>query len=113
MLGAPSYALGMARARLRLIRDPDTDEPYFFMGLCAPHAAFTLLGQGTSCHVQLLMYAFYFALASLAFAIPLLLMPHDPNRKLEAGTAGAWSELTWGLVLCDVGLLVVRIQATT
>ena len=44
MPGAPSYALGMARARLRLIRDPDTDEPYFFMGLCAPHAAFTLLG---------------------------------------------------------------------
>ena len=69
----PSYTLGMTRARLRLIRNPETDDLFGFMGLCAPHSAFELLGQGSATHVKILGYCFYVGVLSCVFGLPLLL----------------------------------------
>ena len=50
-----NYKLAMARAKLRLPRDPDTNSLYPLMGLCAPSKAFEVLGQQSAVHVRIVV----------------------------------------------------------
>ena len=103
----PSFELAMTRARLRLLRNPETGELYPFLGFCAPRSAFTLLGQGSEAHINVLGYCFYLSLLLCCFGLPLAYISIDPERHLEAGTVGSWSNLRYSQVLCDIGLVVV------
>ena len=107
LVAAPSYALGMVRAKLRLVRNPETDELFAFMGLFAPHQAFVVLGQGTAVHVKVIGYCIYVAVAATLLSCTVVLFPLDPERDLEAGTAGAWLVLTYGHVLFDMCLVAL------
>ena len=100
-----SWLLGMTRAQLRLLRSPERGEPYGCLGLFAPKHAFQLLGQGSACHVRILMDCVYLSIPCVALAIPLRTMQQDASRKMEAGTAGAWKELDFVQAFCDMGLI--------
>jgi len=116
---APSYALGMTRARLRLLREPATGELYGFMGLCAPLSAFAPLGQGSTVHVRMLTNCFWLGLVMFIVSIPLRFTGMDPKRSgtstsendgvdgNEAGTAGAWETLTWWHSFSDIFLVII------
>ena len=101
----PSLTLAMLRARLRLVRNPETDELFPFLGLVAPHSAFRALGMGCALHVKILGYCFYVAVIVTLLSFTVVLFPVDPSRDLEAGTAGAWMVLTYGHVAFDACLV--------
>jgi len=106
-----SYTLGLTRAQLRLLRDPDTKEPWAFMGLCAPLKAFEVLGQGVAMHVRVLAYCLGLGVLLFFVSIPLRYTGMDQARASAmvsmGGTAGAWSELTWWHAASDICLVLI------
>eukprot|EP00966_Prymnesium_polylepis_P073741 1711634-Prymnesium_polylepis.1 len=105
--GKPSFELAMARARLRLLRDPDTNLPFSLWGLCASFKAFERLGQAAAAHTRIMSWSVLVCFATALLAVPLRAIANDPARVNEAGTVAAWTELTWGHVVLDVLMSLV------
>ena len=102
-----SWLLGLTRAQLRLVRSKERGEPYGCLGLFAPRRAFDTLGQGSACHVRILLDCLYLSVPCVALGYPLLCMHQDAARVEESGTAAAWTTLDFGQVGCDLGLVAL------
>ena len=77
------------------------------LGLFAPRRAFDTLGQGSACHVRILLDCLYLSVPCVALGYPLLCMHQDAARVEESGTAAAWTTLDFGQVGCDLGLVAL------
>jgi hypothetical protein len=71
----------MTRARLRLIRDPETGDHHAWMGLFASTSTFALLGQGTVVHMRILAFSFCLVVLCLVFTLPLAMTMQNPDRQ--------------------------------
>ncbi|KAL1523052.1 hypothetical protein AB1Y20_018012 [Prymnesium parvum] len=106
----PSFEAAMARARLRLPRNPSTDGPYSLWGVCATDDDFAILGSQAFAHVRFLSASMKFGAVLALLGLLLMTSGQNPDRVNEAGTAAGWAELSWLHVFCDIAVTLVFIM---
>ena len=110
----PSWRLARERASDKLLKDPNTKQPYRWWGFTAPTSTFARLGQDTHNYMTLLEDSIKLGVIGTLIAIyPMSLNNSGPwgeQLKLSifgSSSVGASARIEWGHVLCDMALTLL------
>ena len=97
--GRPSFKLAMQRAREKLLKDPQTQQPYKWWGFFAPTHAFSRLGEDAATYMRLLQECWVVAVIGLVLAII--------GTGGRLGHIGAAERVEWAHVLSDMAMTII------